>query len=56
MISVEKGWRVFSEIDRVTYDVEQTNKHQLEDLLKKAGTYIRTVPADPLQESQDGKR
>jgi hypothetical protein len=44
VINVEKGWRGFSEIDRVTYDSEQINVKQMENLLKRAGTYIRTVP------------
>jgi hypothetical protein len=56
VIKVEKGWLGFSEVDRVTYDAEQINVHQMEDLLKKAGTYIRTVPPARQQESPDGSR
>jgi hypothetical protein len=56
VIKVEKGWLGFSEVDRVTYDVEKTDIHQLENLLKKAGTYIRTVPPDRQTNSPDGNR
>jgi len=56
VIKIEKGWRGFSEIDRVTYDVDKTNLHQLENLLKKAGTYIRTVPPDKQPVGPDGNR
>jgi hypothetical protein len=53
VIKVKKGWRGSSEVDRVTYDEEQVNVHQLEDWLKKANTYIRTVQPER-QELQDG--
>ena len=46
VLSVERGWRGSSEINRVVYDPEITDVQKMEKLLKKSGTYIKTV-ADP---------
>ena len=43
VFSVERGWRGSSEINRVVYDPEKINLEHMEKLLKKSGTYIRTV-------------
>ena len=43
VLSVERGWRGFSEINRVTYDPGKTDVQKIEALLKRSGTYIRTV-------------
>ena len=45
VLSVEKGWQGRSEINRVVYDPEKITVEQLETLLKKSGTYVRTVDA-----------
>ena len=46
VLSVEKGWRGSREINRVVYDPEKTDVHKIKKLLKKSGTYIKTV-AEP---------
>ena len=46
VLSVERGWRGSSEINRVVYDPEKINLEHMEKLLKKSGTYIRTVEED----------
>jgi len=43
---VVRGWHGSSEINRVVYDPEKTDVHKIEKLLKKSGTYIKTV-AEP---------
>jgi len=40
---VEKGWLGSSEINKVLYDPEKISLQKIEKLLKKTGTYIRTV-------------
>ena len=45
VLSVEKGWRGNSEINRVVYDPEKITVEQMETLLKKSGTYVKTVDA-----------
>ena len=42
-MSVEKGWRGFSEINRVIYDPALVTVVQMEQWLKGSGTYIRTI-------------
>ena len=43
VLSVKRGWRGSSEINRVIFDPEKTDVGKMEKLLKKSGTYIRTV-------------
>ncbi len=43
IISVAPGWRDFREVDRVVYDPETITVGQMEELLRRAGTYIGTV-------------
>jgi hypothetical protein len=45
-LSVERGWRGSSEINRVVYDPEKIDLENIKKLLKKSGTYIRTVEED----------
>jgi hypothetical protein len=33
-----------SEINRVVYNPMETNVNRIEEILKKSGTYIRTIP------------
>jgi peptide methionine sulfoxide reductase MsrA len=44
VLQVTKGWRGFREINEVTYDPQQITMEQLEQKLKQAGTYVKTVP------------
>ena len=46
VLSVERGWRGLSEINRVVYDPEKIDLEYMEKLLKKSGTYIRTMEED----------
>jgi hypothetical protein len=48
VLSVERGWRGSSEINTVVYDPQKIGVEKMEKLLKKSGTYIRTVE-DPGQ-------
>ena len=41
--SVTKGWRDSMEINTVTYDKEKITIREMEDALKKAGTYRKTI-------------
>ena len=43
VISVEPGWRDFREVDRVVYDPDKISVEQMEDILRKADTYVGTV-------------
>ena len=43
VLSVEKGWRGASEVNRVVYNPEEVTVAQMEGWLRKAGTYLRTV-------------
>ena len=43
MIAIEKGWHGIREVNRVEYDPEKVTQKQIEQWLKKSGTYIRTV-------------
>jgi hypothetical protein len=43
VISVEKGWRRFKEINHVVYDPARISIAQMEQLLREAGTYRSTV-------------
>ena len=45
-ISVEKGWHGSNEINRVFFDPEKIDVQQIEKLLKKSGTYLRTLQRD----------
>jgi len=52
VLSVEKGWRGTSEVNRVVYDPDKVTVEQMEGWLRKAGTYIRTVQ-EPVRASPD---
>jgi hypothetical protein len=43
VLSVEKGWRGTSEVNRVVYDPDRVTVEQMEGWLRKAGTYVGTV-------------
>jgi len=43
IISVKKGWKGFHEVDRVVYDPMKVTVKQMEQWLRQAGTYIRTL-------------
>ena len=43
MVSVEKGFFKSSEINTVYYDPAKITVKEIENALKKAGTYISTV-------------
>jgi len=43
IISVEKGWQGFREVDRVVYDPKKVTVEQMEQWLKQAGTYVKTL-------------
>lgn len=43
VVSVEKGWQNMREVNRVVYDPEKTDLRELENNLKKSGTYIDTI-------------
>ncbi len=43
VISVKKGWKGLSEVNRVAYDPEKVSVEQLTGWLKESGTYVRTV-------------
>jgi hypothetical protein len=45
VVSVERGWRGFREVDRVTFDPQQVSLGQLEGWLKAADTYVSTLDA-----------
>ena len=46
--SVSSGWQDGHEVNRVTYDQEQTSRAEIEERLKQAGTYKATiVPKHP---------
>ena len=53
VLSVERGWRDSSEINRVVYDPEKIDLEHMEKLLKKSGTYIRTVEEPDSNEKED---
>jgi len=43
VISVEKGWQGFHEVNRVVYDPKKVTVEQMEEWLRQAGTYIRIL-------------
>jgi len=43
VLAVERGWRGFHEVDRVLYDPQQVTVEQMEEWLKEADTYVRTI-------------
>jgi len=43
VISVSREWKFFKEINHVVYDPQQVSRGQLEDWLRQAGTYVRTL-------------
>ncbi len=46
VISVERGWRGFTEINTVVYDPEKVTVQKMEDALKKADTYKDTISTE----------
>jgi len=42
VLSVEKGWRRFKEVNRVVYDPAKITIEQMEKRLRDAGTYRAT--------------
>jgi copper chaperone CopZ len=44
VLRVERGFRAFREINTVYYDPRLVSVEQMEQALKKAGTYTETVP------------
>jgi len=43
VVTVEKGWQNMREVNRVVYDPKKIHLQELEDSLKKSGTYIDTI-------------
>ena len=43
VMHVTKGWRGFQEVNRVVYDPQQITLEQMQQKLKQAGTYRKTV-------------
>jgi hypothetical protein len=43
VVSVEPGWSGAREVDRVIFDPQQVSISQLENWLKEADTYVRTL-------------
>jgi hypothetical protein len=43
VMHVTKGWRGFKEVNRVVYDPQQITLEQMQQKLKQAGTYRKTV-------------
>jgi hypothetical protein len=41
--TVSKGWRGFMEINTVTFDRTKISVEEMEDALKRAGTYRKTI-------------
>lgn len=44
--SVSSGWQDGCEVNRVTYDQEMTDRAEIEERLKQAGTYKATIEPD----------
>jgi len=53
---VEKGWQERNEVNRVVYDPNRVSVEEMEGLLRKAGTYIRTLTEEKPESGRDGKR
>ena len=47
IIAVEPGWSGPREVDRVIYDPETISVEQMEELLRRAGTYRQTLEVSP---------
>jgi len=43
ILSVEKGWRRFKEVNRVVYDPAKISIERMEQHLREAGTYRATI-------------
>jgi len=43
-VRVDKGMRNYGEINTVVFDPEKIQMNEMEEALKNAQTYIRTVP------------
>jgi len=47
VVAVESGWRGGHEINVVRYDPAQVSPARLEEALRRAGTWVDTLPATP---------
>jgi hypothetical protein len=47
VVAVESGWRGGQEVNVVRYDPAQVSPTRLEDELRRAGTWVDTLPATP---------
>jgi hypothetical protein len=45
-VRVEKGWHGPNEVNRVVYDPARVSPRQMEEWLREAGTYIRTLDVE----------
>jgi|GEM_PF-3014637 len=45
IVRVNSGWQENVEVNQVTYDPERTSRHEVEIVLKEAGTYLKTLSA-----------
>ncbi len=43
VLQVTKGWRGLKEVNRVVYDPHKITVEHMQQKLKQAGTYIKTV-------------
>lgn len=43
VLDIERGWHGLREVDRVLYDPRRVDLPQMEQWLKEAGTYVRTI-------------
>ena len=43
MKKVTSGWKGFTEVNTVIYDRSQITVKRMEEALKKAGTYLKTL-------------
>ena len=46
ILSVSSGWQDGREVNRVTYDQEKTDRAEIEERLKQAGTYKATIKSN----------
>jgi hypothetical protein len=53
VLSVGRGWLGWSEVNPVVYQPEKTSVERMEEWLREAGTYIRTVQ-DPVRKNGKG--
>ena len=51
---MEKGWYRFNEVNRVVFDPERVSVGEMEEWLREAGTYIRTVIEAEAEKGKQG--